>query len=372
MINTKEFYDYLIIKEITSFYGVPDSLLKDICAYITKETPQDKHIITANEGNAVALAAGHYLATGKPALVYLQNSGLGNIVNPLLSLTDEDVYKIPVLFLVGWRGEPGVKDEPQHKKQGKLTLPLLETLGVKALIVEEDYTKAIDEAISFMKKTSKSVALVIRKDTFSKVSSVKNINNYEMSRECALEAILGLTSNKDVIVSTTGKTSREVFEIREKEGNSHNQDFLTVGSMGHTGSIALGISLNNKKTVYCIDGDGSMLMHLGGQGVAIQNAPKNFKYIVINNGAHESVGGQPTIAFAINIKKVLEGLGFSKVYEAKNVEEISEVFSKFKRKAKSALIIYTKEGSRDNLGRPTSTPEENKEALMKFLKRTKK
>ncbi|MFA5659971.1 MAG: phosphonopyruvate decarboxylase [Bacilli bacterium] len=372
MIDTKSFYDYLLKSGVDAFYGVPDSLLKDICAYITKNAPSEKHIITANEGNAVALACGHYLATGKPALVYLQNSGLGNIVNPLISLADEDVYNIPVLFMIGWRGEPGTKDEPQHKKQGKITLSTLETLGVKTIVIDDNFESAIDEAMLFMKKTLKSVALVIKKDTFSKVKLALPRDQFLMTREEALGVVMNQIDEKSVIVSTTGKTSREVFEIRQKAGQTHEKDFLTVGSMGHASSIALGISLANRKKVYCVDGDGAMLMHLGGLGVAAMNAPKNFKYIVINNGAHESVGGQPTIALALNNKKILEGLGFSKVYEAKSIQDVKEMFPKFNRKAKAAFVIYVNQGSRDDLGRPTTTPVENKEALMKFLRKTRK
>lgn len=372
MIDTKSFYDYLIEKGIDTFFGVPDSLLKDICAYITQNTTPEKHIITANEGNAVALAAGHYLATGKPAMVYLQNSGLGNIVNPLISLADEDVYNIPILFMVGWRGQPGVKDEPQHVKQGKITISTLETLDVKVIVLEDDYQKAINEALDYMKKTKKSVAIVVKKGAFSKVKLQLPPNLFTLSREEALSAIMDQIDKKSVIVSTTGKTSREVFEVRERNGDTHERDFLTVGSMGHASSIALGIALANKKKVYCIDGDGAMLMHLGGLGVAASNAPKNFKYIVINNGAHESVGGQPTIALDLNFKKILEGLGYSKVYEARTLEEIEKEFPKFNRKHKAALVLYVNQGSREDLGRPTRTPIENKEDLMKFLRRTRK
>lgn len=368
MIETKAFYDYLVKSGVDSFYGVPDSLLKDICACITTHSPKEKHIITANEGNAVALAAGYYLATGKPALVYLQNSGLGNTINPLMSLTDEDVYNIPLLLLIGWRGEPGVKDEPQHVKQGKVTIETLNALGIKYLILNDNHEEQLKEAIIYMKKTKKAVALIVRKDTFSKFKFVQPENKFEISREEALKVLLSEIEDKSLIISTTGKMSRELFELREKEGQSHKQDFLTVGSMGHTSSIALGVALNTKKTVYCIDGDGSMLMHLGSHAINAINAPRNFKYIVINNGAHESVGGQPTVALSLNFKSLFSGLGFSKVFEAKSVEEIKGVFPKFKRKQKSILVVYVNLKSRSDLGRPTSTPIENKEELMKFIK----
>jgi phosphonopyruvate decarboxylase len=367
MIDTVEFYNYLVEKKLDSFYGVPDSLLKELCACITSKSSVDKHIITANEGNAIAIAAGKYLATGNPAVVYMQNSGLGNTVNPLLSLVDEEVYRIPMLLLIGWRGEPGVHDEPQHVKQGKVTLELLNTMGIRTLILEDDYKQQIDEAYDYMLKESRVVALIVRKNMFSKFKLESKVTPYQLTREEALKELLSLIDNDSVIVSTTGKTSREVFEIRERLGDSHDRDFLTVGSMGHTSSIALGISLSTSKKVYCIDGDGALIMHLGGLGIVTQNAKPNLKYIVINNGAHESVGGQPTIAFNINLKDVLLSLGFKKVFVAENKEDIKNQFESFNNSNLSALIINTKQGSRDDLGRPTSTPEENKKQLMKFM-----
>ena len=368
MINTKEFYDYLIKKKIDFFTGVPDSLLKDICACIKENSKKENNIITANEGNALAIACGRYLSTGKISMVYMQNSGLGNIVNPLLSLTDEDVYNVPCLFMIGYRGEPGVHDEPQHVKQGKLTLPLLETLGIEYCILDENYQKQIDEAIKYMKKTNKSYALVIKKGLFSKYDLVKEENNYTMTREEALDTIVNNINNNEFIVSTTGKTSREIFELREKYNMGHGNDFLTVGSMGHTSSIALGVSLGTKKNVYCIDGDGSFIMHMGSTGIVADNSPKNFKYILINNGCHESVGGQPTVAYKINIKNILKACGYKKVFEAKTISELNVNLELLKKYKKSALIIYTKPGSREDLGRPTKTPIENKNDFMVKIK----
>lgn len=367
MIKTPEFYDFLIKNNLDTFYGVPDSLLKELCAYITSKTSPDKHIITANEGNAVALAAGKYMATGIPAVVYMQNSGLGNTVNPLISLADEDVYRIPMLLMIGWRGEPNVHDEPQHVKQGKITLSMLETMGIKYLILSDNYQDELIQAINYMKKESKSFAIIIKKNTFSKISFSKENNPFTITRESALETLLNCIDKNSLIVSTTGKTSREVFELREKSSDTHERDFLTVGSMGHTASIALGISLSCGQKVYCIDGDGSLLMHLGGLGIAAKNAKDNFKYIVINNGAHESVGGQPTIGFDLNLNSILTGLGFSKVFEVSTIEEIKHVFDEFDKQSKTVLIVNVKQGSRDDLGRPTTTPQQNKEVFMKFI-----
>ena len=350
MINTKEFYDYLNNKGMDFFAGVPDSLLKELCACIKENSESDKNIITANEGNAVAIACGRYLSTNKIGVVYMQNSGLGNIVNPLLSLIDEDVYKVPELFIIGYRGEPGVHDEPQHVKQGKLTLPLLDTLNVKYEILGENYQEQIDRAYEYMRNTSKPYALVVRKGMFSSYKMKKEDNNYSMSREESLGEILSSLNDDDFVVSTTGKTSREIFEIREQRKQGHGNDFLTVGSMGHTSSIALGMSLGTDKKVYCIDGDGSFIMHMGASAIVAKNEKDNLRYILINNGAHESVGGQPTVALDIDIKKILEAVGFNKVYESKDLKELKENLIELRNNAKSAMIVYTHQGSRDNLG----------------------
>ena len=368
MIDTKKFYNTLIKNSFDYFVGVPDSLLKEFCLCIN-DLSKNNHIITANEGNAVAIASGYNIATSKYGVVYMQNSGLGNIVNPLLSLADEKVYKIPMLFIIGYRGEPNVKDEPQHIKQGELTLPLLDTLGIKYFILNEDYEEQIKQCYDYIKQTEKPIALVVKKDTFSKYEKdfVSN-NNNSLSREEALEIIINNLDNNDFIVSTTGKTSREIFEIREKNKTDHSKDFLTVGSMGHTSSLALGISLNTDKNIYCIDGDGAFIMHMGGLAIAIQNAMDNFKYILINNGCHESVGGQPTIAYNIDIEKILLGFGFKKVFIVDNKEDIVLALKEQKEKNKIAIIINTNDKSRKDLGRPTTAPIYNKEQFQKKIR----
>lgn len=369
MINTKEFYDTLIENNFDYFVGVPDSLLKDLCLCIT-DNSKDNHIITANEGNAVAIAAGYNIATSKYGVCYMQNSGLGNIINPLLSLIDEKVYNIPMLFIIGYRGEPGVKDEPQHIKQGELTLPLLDTLGIKYFILDENYKNQIIECHKYVKETNKPIALIVKKDTFTKYDKEFESNDLELTREEALETIISNITEDDFIVSTTGKTSREIFEIREKRNEGHGSDFLTVGSMGHTLSLALGISLNTDKNVYCIDGDGSMIMHMGSLAVAIQNAKDNFKYILINNGCHESVGGEPTVSNSINIKEIFKGFGFKNVYEASSKKEIIDALNNINDDSKSAIIINTNSKSRKDLGRPTTSPIDNKIEFQKKIRST--
>ena len=364
MVNTKEFYDYLMANDVDFFTGVPDSLLANFCACVKENSPSQNNIIAANEGNAVAIASGYHIASGKYGVVYMQNSGQGNAVNPLLSLADEDVYKIPMLLIIGWRGEPGKKDEPQHVKQGKVTLSLLECMGIEYQVLGENYKEQLETALSYMKENSKPYALVVQKGTFSDYKISKEAPRYTIKREEALEAAMNVIGEDDFIVSTTGKTSREIFEIRERRNQGHSHDFLTVGSMGHTASIALGMSIGSDKDIYCIDGDGSFIMHMGGMGIAAKNAGKNFKYILINNGAHESVGGQPTIGFELDVEAILKASGFKNVYTASTTDEVENGVAKLREEEGAALIIYVNQGSREDLGRPTIAPEQNKINMM--------
>lgn len=371
MINTQAFYNYLVKNNFTFFAGVPDSLLNNLCACISNSINSNSNIITANEGNALAMCAGYHLATGKYGVAYMQNSGEGNIINPLLSLVDEEVYSIPVLIIIGWRGEPGVHDEPQHIKQGKLTIPLLKTLGVDYSVLTEDYKPIIDSATEVLSK-NKPYALVIKKNLFSPYSFNIQESNYQLNREQALETILSNLSSADIVVSTTGKTSREIFEIREKNQQGHSNDFLTVGSMGHTSSIAYGIALGTTSKVYCIDGDGSFIMHMGALAVIGANPVNNFKYILNDNSAHESVGGQPTCSKKLNLQEILEGFGFNRVYCAETREDLIQSMHFLKNDGMAALIIRTRQGSRKDLGRPTTTPIENKFAMMSKLEVSRK
>lgn len=367
MIDTKQFYNKLVKEGIGIFAGVPDSLLANLCACIKENTPKSHNIITANEGNAVAICAGYYLATGKFGLVYMQNSGEGNAINPLLSLADEEVYSIPMLLVIGWRGEPGKHDEPQHIKQGKVTLGLLETMGLDYAVLDDKYDEQLIYAIKYIKKYNKPYALIVKKGLFSEYKLTKECSSYPLSRENMLKIIINNLSDDDIIVSTTGKTSREIFEIRESNNQGHSNDFLTVGSMGHTASIAYGMAIDSKKNIWCIDGDGSFIMHMGSLGVIGANIPNNFKYILNDNNAHESVGGQPTCSNTMDIPKILIGCGFKNVIEASTEEEVIKGINLLKVRDSTALILHTKQGARDNLGRPTTTPLENKLALMKKL-----
>jgi phosphonopyruvate decarboxylase len=373
MINVKDIFDLLKENNINCFCGVPDSLLKDFCAYVTDNTKLSEHTITANEGNAIALAAGHFLATGNPALVYMQNSGIGNCVNPLLSLTDDEVYNIPLMMFIGWRGEPDKKDEPQHIKQGKVTDKLLEAMGIKYSIMPdniEEAEKLIKEAFQYMKETNCPYAFMIKKGTFEKYTLInKKQTSYTLVREDAIETVIKHLNESDVIVSTTGHISREVYETRTRLNQSHKQDFLTVGSMGHSSSIALGIALEKSdRNIYCFDGDGAFLMHQGALGVNASKNLTNFKHIVFNNEAHDSVGSQPTVASNIDIPSIAKSSGYKKVYSVSNKEDLLSILPEFiNEKATVLLEIKVKCGAREDLGRPKEKPWENKKIFMENL-----
>lgn len=374
MIRPEFLIEALREKGIDCFAGVPDSLLKNICAYITDHFDAAHNIIAANEGAAVGLAAGHYLATGQPACVYMQNSGEGNIINPLASLTDQEVYNIPVLLLIGWRGRPGVHDEPQHVKQGKVTTGLLNVMGVNYEVLSKEEDKAAKQ----IEKAAKALAnkevfaLVIEKDTFEdyKLQNVE-VNDLTMSREEAIQTVAAALGEKDCIVSTTGMISRELFEYRAAMNQGHERDFLTVGSMGHASQIALGIALaQTERRVWCFDGDGAVIMHMGSMAIVANKAPKNYVHVVFNNGAHDSVGGQPTVGLKIDLPAVAKAVGYKATYSVDSKAELENVLAKVSTFDSPALLeIKVKKGNRKDLGRPTTTPIQNKEALMDFLKK---
>jgi phosphonopyruvate decarboxylase len=373
-MNILKFVSCLKNNKINFYTGVPDSQLKPLCDYLMETyVISEKHIIAANEGNCVAIAAGYHLATGKIPCVYLQNSGLGNIINPIVSLLNPKVYGI---FIIGWRGEPGVKDEPQHIYQGEVTLNLLKVMDIAYMVIDKDTTEndlinKMDEFKPLLDE-GKSVAFVVKKGGLSYDKKVKYKNEYITLREEIIRHITDV-AKEDIIITTTGKTSRELFEIREQNGQPHKYDFLTVGSMGHSSSVALGVALNKPNTrVWCIDGDGSVLMHMGSMAVIAAKKPKNFIHVVINNSAHESVGGMPTVADNINFVQIALGCGYKSAYTVDNIDVLDKILVEIKGK-EGPLFIEVKSaiGSRDNLGRPTTTPTENKAIFMAYLKECK-
>lgn len=358
------------LREYHFFAGVPDSQLKLLCNELIHTFGISRsHIIAANEGNAVALAAGYHLATGRVPVVYLQNSGIGNIINPVVSLLHEKVYGIPCIFVVGWRGEPGVPDEPQHVFQGEVTVKLLNDVGMETFIIGRETTdeelRAAMEAFQPLLAAGRQVAFVVQKGAIAGKSPVSYQNDNTLIRENIIRHIVAASAG-DLIVSTTGKTSRELFEVRRENGQPHDQDFLTVGSMGHSSSIALGVALYTpEKRVWCIDGDGAALMHMGAMAVIGANAPDNLVHILINNAAHESVGGMPTVAGTANFVKIALGCGYPFAVRAETERELDDALNAAKARGSLAFIeIRCAIGARSDLGRPTVTPREAKERFM--------
>jgi len=357
-----------------NFYcGVPDSQLKALCNFLLCTYGVGaRHIIAANEGNCTAIAAGYYLATKSIPVVYMQNSGEGNVINPFASLLHTKVYGIPCLFVVGWRGEPGVHDELQHIFQGKITKELLTLLEIDDFVLEQTTTlQDLRLALQDMKEKlyqGRSTAILVRKGALSYEKSNSVLQKNQLLRETALKKIIEY-SGDGVLVSTTGKTSRELFELRENAGQGHERDFLTVGSMGHASSIALGIALQRpQKKIWCIDGDGAALMHMGAMAVIGSQAPQNFVHILINNGAHESVGGMPTVADKIDFLEIAKGCGYKKTQRVFSIKDLEEALAKAVESRELYFIeIQTRIGSRSDLGRPTLSPHENKRAFMQYV-----
>lgn len=366
--------DFVSVLGCDFYTGVPDSQLKALCNYLmnTYGIDEKHHIIAANEGNCAALAAGYHLATGKVPVVYMQNSGEGNIINPVASLLNDQVYAIPCIFVIGWRGEPGIHDEPQHIYQGKITCDLLDLMDIENFVIDKQTT--VEELSNKMNQfkssldNGKNVAFVIRKNALTYDEKVEYKNDNEMVREEIIAHIVDVTG-EDPIVSTTGKASRELFENRTNSDKSHKYDFLTVGSMGHTSSIALGVAINKPdKKIWCIDGDGAVLMHMGSMAVMGNFKPNNLVHVAINNGAHETVGGMPTVACDLDLVAIAKACGYPNAISVDNFDDLDNELQKAKNNNQLTFIeVMCSIGARDDLGRPTTTAIENKENFMKFL-----
>jgi phosphonopyruvate decarboxylase len=375
VIEPAEFYQALRRNNLTFFTGVPDSLLKDLCAFITDEVPPDQHVINANEGSAVALAAGYHMATGRIPVVYLQNSGTGNAINPLLSLADPAVYAIPILFIIGWRGEPGVPDEPQHVTQGRVMPELLTAIGLEYDVIaadQQDFDQIIERACARMRSTGRSHALLVRKNTFAPYRPRSaDSSDRTFTRSDAIEVVLGHMAASDLLVSTTGMTSREVFAYRERRGETHDRDFLTVGSMGHASQIALGLAQHRaSRRVVCLDGDGAVIMHMGSLAIIGTQRPANLRHIVLNNGAHDSVGGQPTAGGQINLAAMALACGYRHAEVADGREETEAAVDRvMDRPGPVMLEIRIASQPHTDAGRPTTTPVQNKTGFMNALDR---
>ncbi len=320
MIDQKEFHKALRHAGVEFVTGVPDTLLNDFCLYAESTLSRDRHVIAANEGNAIAIAAGYHLATGSVPLVYMQNSGIGNATNPLLSLTNREVYSIPMVLVIGWRGDPSIKDHAQHRKQGELTPVLLESMDIPFRILEDNQNSALETAtwaVSTAKETSAPTALIAKKGVLAKAE--KEIMDtedsiFEMSRESAIKCILRTAPEDAIFIATTGRATRELHELRNLSGFGHDMDFLNVGAMGHASSIATGIALAKKeRLVVCLDGDAATIMHMGALPIIGVLSPPNLLHVVLNNGAHESVGGQPSAGHKIDLTAIAQNAGYKTV-----------------------------------------------------------
>lgn len=374
-LSPQKLYQAFIQNNVEYFCGVPDSSLSPFGYYLEDNT-RESHNIAVNEGNAIALAIGYYLATSKVPLVYTQNSGLGNAINPLVSLADPMIMGIPMILLIGWRGQPGKKDEPQHQKQGLITQGLLDTLGIPHLILSRNSHEAsrqVHYVAGDTLQAKRPFALIVENGTFEQHKRInKSVNNYQLSREDVIELVAKSLSNSDIVVATTGKTGRELFEYRDKVKQTHKKDLLIVGGMGHASSIAASIAQQKPNIkVYCIDGDGALLMHMGSLSLIGNKNLKNFYHIVINNGSHESVGGQPTVGFEIDMPAIAKACGYTHAYSVDKTEGVKDILQTIRKLDGPALAeIRVNTASRSNLGRPTIHPSENKESVMSFLDKT--
>ena len=375
MVDAVAFYQAAIDNGISLTCGVPDSLLKHLSTVLQKNATKDQHVVVPNEGSGIALAAGHYLATGGISLVYMQNSGLGNAINPLLSLTSRDVYQIPLVLLIGWRGQPDRADEPQHLFQGRVTVPLLETLEIPFWLLPSDTASAVEclgKSVRTARELQGPVAIVVQSETFAADSEVGVMaNGYELSREEAISTIVGSLDDRDAVVATTGKASREVHEYRRNRGPvSPQQEFLTLGSMGHASQIALGIALSQPdRRVFCLDGDGALLMHMGSLALIGSSRPRQFVHVVLNNGCHESVGGQPTVGFEIDIPKIAEACGYSAAVSVSTVADLMNSLERFHEIEGPCLLeVRVSAAARKDLRRPQKPPSAERDDFMEFLR----
>ncbi len=376
MLDPQQFHSILTERGLSNFYGVPDSCLKDLCGVITDKGGKGDHIIAANEGNAIAMAAGYYLATNKPAVVYLQNSGQGNTINPINSLSK--MFEIPMLLIVGWRGEPNLEkaDAPQHIHQGETTKPIFDAVNIPHSVLPtsiQDAQALIGKALEHIKSTQTPYAILVRKGSFEKYSLQKvKTTNFELNREGAIETVVSLLSEKAIVVGTTGKTSRELYELRKKQNTGTHKDFYMAGSMGHASSIALALAQQQQnKRVWCFDGDGAFIMHMGAAAIIGQEEPKNFYHIVFNNFAHDSVGGQPTASDTVNIQKVALACGYKTVFRASTKEEIQRRVKDMQNLEGPVLLeIYVNKGARKDLGRPKEDPVFLRNQFMEHLSRS--
>ncbi|MGI6393560.1 MAG: phosphonopyruvate decarboxylase [bacterium] len=373
MINPEEFISFFVRHGSDFFTGVPDSTFKELITYIENPSDKFKHFTASNECEAMGIASGYHLATGKTPVVYMQNSGFGKTVNPYTSLASHDVYSIPVVMLIGWRGEPGKKDEPQHKMMGRITKELLKVLEIESCELDvEKWEEQVAKALQYSEKESRPFAIILKSKMFSEpcIEKKKDESNFPL-REEILKEIVKAAPADALFISTTGKTSRELFEIREQLNMPHKTDFYTVGSMGCASSIALGIATGNHgRPIFIIDGDGAALMQMGTfAALGNHGQRKNITHIIIDNQAHESTGGQRSLSSKVSFEGVAKSCGYEHAYVVSSAKEAGKVITEQRKNSElKLLVVKSKKGSRANLGRPTTTPLENKINFMRCIK----
>jgi phosphonopyruvate decarboxylase len=358
MIDQNKFYDCLVEAGVDFVTGVPDSLLNDFCKFTSSELPIQKHVIAANEGNAIALAAGHHLITGGIPLVYMQNSGIGNSMNPLVSLVNKEVYSIPLILLIGWRGDPSVKDHAQHDLQGKMTTGLMDLMNIpyKIIDVADDPFEIARWAVLEAKKINSPVAIIAKNKVFScgeKKTDLEISDVLPLSREEAISCVLKSLPKDTIYIATTGRATRELYDLRLINNENHKNDFLNVGAMGHGSSIGMGMAIAQKERfVVCLDGDAASIMHMGAMTTAGKIASKNFIHIILNNGAHESVGGQQSAGFMINFTEIAKNCGYTTIGKpVKSESELCDAVKELSKKDGPLFIdIYIRKGIRSDLG----------------------
>lgn len=373
-MEAKDLVDILESRGMEFYTGIPDSHMEQLCNYLVERFgTSGHHILPANEGSCAGIAAGYHLATGKVPVIYMQNSGLGNFMNPFVSMLSDRLFGIPCLLIVGWKGEPGRPEQPQHVLQGELTEGTLDLLGIPYAVLEKGIDKAgfsdmIDGLLPVI-HGGRCAAMIVRSGAITADIIAKGEQSGLMRREAAIERIISAAAPDDAFVATTGKACRELYEIRERLGLAHGNDFLVIGSMGHASSVAQGIALNRPETrIWCLDGDGSSIMHLGALASIGSSSPANLIHVILNNGAYDSVGGQPTIAPGIDFSKVAEACGYRKCYMAESPEGLVEALASAKDSIGPMLIeVRISDGSREDLGWPKISPKDAKAAFMGFL-----
>lgn len=373
MVNQEQLFKALEGMGVNFFTGVPDSLLNDFCLYLVKNIPDGQHVMAANEGNAVAIAAGHYMATGDIPVVYMQNSGIGNATNPLLSLTHDCVYGIPMILVIGWRGDPAINDHAQHKKQGELTPVLMDDMDIPYEILDDENTviQKFEWAVGKAKEISAPVALIAKKAILTeKVKKQEYAESPLMNREEAVSAVVDILGKDVIYLGTTGRATREVHEQLKAHGIGDGHEFQNVGSMGHVSSVGLGIALAKpKQKVVVFDGDAAAVMHLGALATNCRYKAGNMIHIVLNNGVNESVGGQPSAGYVVNLTDIAAACGYRTPGHAiETKEELQQIVREQKDGDMPLFIdVHVRQGIRKDMPKLNIDHKAQKTALMENL-----